>query len=234
MKLSLILALLLMTGIVFGQSAAQKKISDSYYQAQEKIFEAKAKILRSHGRLPIDFFDAAMILGQYGGHSSGLGSSFGAYSFYQPAFDQADRSWWIQGMMRAGSDLLVAVNRNAAFTGGTCNGWGSGSTREDGCFSWSYKPPQSPVGYSVGFIYKGPENAKVIEVVDKITLRLDKTSPSDVMQYDLSILPPDYVDLCACKMPVTTPDEMKNTRPCIQGGSLAPGASCSVTIGLGK
>lgn len=40
----------------------------------------------------------------------------------------------------------------------------------------------------------------VVEVVNKSTLRLDKKATGDVLQYDLGILPPDYVNMCACSM----------------------------------
>ena len=84
--------------------------------------------------MPEDFGDSFAVLGAYGWHSAsdpgvsspgtvpamgvlthGRGGSFGAYSFNPAAFEQAKRCWWIHGVMEAGSDILVPVNRNAEF-----------------------------------------------------------------------------------------------------------------------
>jgi len=213
-----------------AQNNAPKKMNT---KSQEALISEHAQTLMEHGRLPSDFGSPFIILGQYGWVSDASGSR-GRYSFYQPAFEQADRSWWIHGMMKAGSDLLIAVSRTARFTGGECNQWASSSNSDMQCVGWTYRPSQSPVGYDVGFMYKGPEHAKVLEVVDYKTLRLDKRAVNDVLQFDLSILPPDYVDMCSCMMPSTSSDssDLKKSKPYTPGMTLGPGESTAITIQL--
>lgn len=163
--------------------ALEEETSARYRSLSRKVIDDHASILMKEGRMPTDFAATFTVLGEFGWHKLSDAYS-GVYTFHQASFDQAKRSWWIHGTMKAGSDLLVAVNRNSQFE---CSDWDATSCKMN-----------SPVGFSVGFMYKGPVDAKVLAVVGRSTLRLDKVSPADVLQYDLSILPPDYVDMCQC------------------------------------
>lgn len=194
-----------MLSLLFGASvaivlcvclaAAGKTKSDIFIEAQQKVIDEHAKVLQDAGRMPADFASAYIVLGSYGWHGDGSSGSFGAYSFYEPAFEQATRSWWINGVMHAGSDLLIAVNRNVEFIR-KCRGVWADSAGHSG---QDCDPPMhSPVGYKVGVMYDGSKGAKVIEVVNGHTLRLDKKSLGEALKFDLEILPPDYVDMCAC------------------------------------
>lgn len=212
----LTIGLLLALTACSGQHKTVKGFSteDAYQQKQKHFIDTHVKILQKGGRMPTDFVDGYMVLGIYGwradnglsetGPTASLGllqasgGAFGAYTFYQAAFDQAKRSWWIDGVMKAGSDLLVAVNRNAEFKRVVrSESWDS-----EGGHKIDQGPPMnSAVGYHVGYMYHGPKDAVVVEVIDGRTLRLNKSSPGDVLQFDLAILPPDYVDMCDCRMP---------------------------------
>lgn len=170
--------------------------SERYIKQQLAVIHSYAEKLVDAGRLP-DTADAFRILGQYGWHNagsgassvgalatlsvltSGTGGSFGAYTFYQPAYEQAQRSWQIHGMMETGSDILWPMNANAKFT-------------------------EQIIGYHVGYISDGPEHATVIGLPKyddgsfRGGLQLDKKATKLVRQWGLMILPPDYVDMCAC------------------------------------
>lgn len=189
------------TWALFVRAASKpREQSEIYYAKQEKIIEAHAATLRKEGRMPLDFSDAFRVIGQYGWHSAcgdGVGAvaqvwiyrcdggSFGAYTFYEPAFAQAKRTWWIHGVMEKGSDLLHPMNRGAKFD-------------------------ESIIGYGVSFMYKGPEGARVIELPkysdgsSMNVLRLDKKSPDFAQQWDMAITPPDYVDMCSCTITTST------------------------------
>lgn len=166
---------------------------------ESALFEAHAAILQQEGRLPADFEGVHYILGRYGWHghagherSDGVrlrrsGGAFGAYSFYQPAFEQAQRSWWIHGVMEAGSDILRPVNMNAKFA-------------------------DQVVGYRVGHISvvgsrESIRDAVVVEVPKYFdgsstnTLRLDTKASGFALGYNIGILPPDFVSLCECGIP---------------------------------
>ena len=219
MKKLLIIAIAL-AGPACGQpkNAAKKPDADTFRKQQEKLIDEHVAILARDGRVPVDFSHGYATLGRYGWHSD-VGStvgpaanavhrfsnsgSYGAYSFYRPAFDQAKRSWWIIGMMKAGSDLLVAINRNARFDNSDCSYWSA----SDGTSGKDCPPPKanSPLGFLVGPMYDSESqsfirDAVVVEVVSYDKVRLNKRAKGDVLQYDLGILPPDYIDMCACKM----------------------------------
>lgn len=193
--------------LVLTVFVAVSQTANQYNATQAKVFEAKEKILVEHGRMPVDFGNTFRVLGVYGWRRGPTGL-FGAYTFSEEAFQQADRSWFIHAMMKEGSDLLIAVNRNVKFDRSNSS-WILGCT---GCTEeylkkenaktamTGYLPPVSPVGYMVGFMYKGPEGATVVEVVNRTTLRLDKKSPGDVLSYDVQITPPDYRNMCECEI----------------------------------
>ena len=184
--------------LVCGQKKASR--SEYFINEQSKLIEAHTKILSEEGRLT-PAANSYAILSQYGWHSSCgdevgarptwvfrcAGGSFGAYSFYQPAYEQAKRSWWINGVMETGSDLLRAT---------------------------SYaKFDKSIIGYDVSAIslewdgrseFEFIRGAKVIEVLQypdgsiKSVVRLNKKAPRFAEQWGISITPPDYIDMCAC------------------------------------
>jgi hypothetical protein len=186
----------LLAVIVFA--AHSKKPNDEpgdFRKRERKIIAQHASILMDEGRMPIDFGLDFDVLGRYDWHPLGNRGGFGAYQFHQPAFEQAKRSWWIIGVMKAGSDLLVAINQNARFKGDEVYDL---SASDDGTLGKT-PPMNSPVGFKVGYMYNGPTDATVVEVINIRTLRLSKKADHDVLQYDLPILPPDYVDMCNCK-----------------------------------
>lgn len=185
------------------QPQSQKVVlGEAFIRRETAEIERHADILKREGRIPTDFWSSHRVLGRYGWHNNegdssvggtpslGLlqrgarsGGSFGAYSFYRPAFEQASRSWWIHGVMEAGSDILHVVNRNAKLT-------------------------EQVIGYRVQYISAYPHeirDATVIEIpkwpdgsLRSSELRLNKRAPSYAMTYDIGILPPDYVDMCNC------------------------------------
>lgn len=210
-----------------AQVKASLDATDSYQDrlraTQHKLFAKHKAILVAEGRMPLEFFDEYLVLGQYGWHSSRgggqlsvgaamtvLAPSFGMYSFHPAAFEQAKRSWWIDGVMESGSDILVPVNHGARFTT-RCDVW---ATSTNGVTT-EYSPPcvntmNSPVGHRVDYIWDGEgdglRDATVIELVKYPDgsstghLRLNKKARHFALTYGIGILPPDYVDMCACKM----------------------------------
>lgn len=257
MKISFLAIVFLMALSACGQNkrpataTKPKSPSETYIDAQLNLIKEHAKKLAKEGRMPEDFASTELFLAEYGWHSGnetapgnqpplwllqsgarqGTGS-FGAYSFSQRAFAQAQKQWWIHGVIEKGKDLLYPLNRNANFD-------------------------PSVVGYRISGIYGERLSATVIEVRGKGyewqswgsdgssdhgkdtwsgPLRLSKPFPDDgkeprfVYQYDIAILSPDYVDMCGCTMSSTSAPVSKSITPCIQGGSLGPGEECSVSI----
>lgn len=257
--------------------------SDVFRDGQLALINEHAKILMDEGRMPEDFGDAFSVLGTYGWHSAsdpgvstggtvpslgvlnhGRGGAFGAYSFSPEAFEQAKRCWWIHGVMEAGSDILVPVNRNAQFRT-WCDETFTMSASVSFTTTVSFVdangnavpplPPLtaeevaaraadekaereeaakqafaerearcpnkmgSPIGYRIGYIAAWDEQGNFVPITDatvigmpthpdgslKGTLQLDKKAKGFARSYDIAILPPDYVDMCACTMgePVT-------------------------------
>jgi hypothetical protein len=163
-----------------GQHAKKEESSaGSYINKQLKIIEQHKAVLAELGRMPSDFWNPELFLAQYGWHSA-PGLWFGAYSFHQPAFEQAKRSWFIHGVMEKGGNRLYAMNVNAKFD-------------------------ESIVGYTVVFLHMGIRNAKVIGLykyddgsVDHRSVLINQTAAEFGFQYNIAILPPDYVDYCQC------------------------------------
>lgn len=185
------------------------KASDRYIQEQEGVFSSHQAELVKQGRMPSDFGDAYRVLGQYGWHTgrdtsvrevgtrpslgflqfSDGGGTFGAYTFYEPAWEQAQRSWWIHGVMETGSNVLHAVNMSAKFT-------------------------DQVVGYYVDFLWDGcrtcdgrtsPRHIKVLDIpkysdgsLHSRELVIDYRAKRFVEMYNVGVLPADYVDMCAC------------------------------------
>lgn len=178
--------------------------------------------------------------------STGCDGSFGAYTFNADAFKQAQRLYVVHGEMLAGTDILIDASWEECIPekGGVCiiaSTDGYTSPRGKGAFDVSV------VGYLVdgltycmkyGVHYEhcdgnlSTEPSKVIKFIDGGHIQLDHKAKYDAEMYGLVIVPPDYVDMCDCTMPVMTetPEEEKKEKPCVQGGSLAPGESCSMSI----
>lgn len=229
----------LMTIVLLPLMACGQVKKYTHPQSEEEILFAKTsalmkshvQLLRAAGRWPQEGEDGGgdgfTELGHYDWHSGKSGGYFGAYSFSQEAFEQAMRSWKVgRAQIAEGSDILVNVGR--------------------GGFD------KSAVGYSVGYMTycslhggvlhhceePGFPGARVIEFIDSTHLRLDKKAKWDAEFYGLQVTPPDYMDMCNCTnnfspFQSTTPaQDPKTVKPCVQGGSLAPGASCSVSISI--
>ena len=140
--------------------------------------EQYAAILKQNGRMPSDFNFASNVLGRYGWHATSGGGYEGRYTFFQPAFDQAMRSWWVNAVMEGGSDVLRPVFSTAEFD-------------------------DSVIGHHVGRIYMAEsesflKDAVVVGLASHGGLRLNQTAPHFAMSHGISILPPDYVDMCNC------------------------------------
>jgi hypothetical protein len=239
------------------QLAHKPLSSDQYIDRQLKIIETHKKHLVDVGRVTdSEHFNAELYLATYGWHSPCGetqfcgGGSFGAYTFSQEAFEQAKRLYVIHGEMLAGSDILTDATWGECIPekGGGCiigSSDGYTSPRAKGAFD------AAVVGYSVGgltycmkygahyehcdgalFDSKSlTEPSKVVKFIDGGHVQLDHKAKYDAEMYGLVITPPDYVDMCRC----TTPMETAPTppaKPCVQGGSLGPGESCSVSLSL--
>lgn len=243
---------------------AKKSASEIYYQRQDKLFEAHEKELIKLGRVPEGFSGPEMILGQYGWHTradissvgnqpplwllqnSGDEGAFGAYTFFQPAFDQAKRSWIIDGFMLPGSDLLWPTNRNAKFDKSVI-GYSVDYLSESGCYK---DDGNTPCEDDFKNKWHKLRDAHVVEVFGHSyeweswgtgghdqgpeywdgPLKLDKKAPAFMRRWGINIKPPDWVDMCQCTMQSTVTTTTEQDKSCVQGGTLMPGQSCSVSI----
>lgn len=201
MKALLLFARIIGVGILAcGQNRNGTLSEKQFHKEQEALIEAHKKMLVDAGRITDpDHFMASAFLGEYGWFSgtcdeycdrkTGVGCGkcqFGAYVFSQAAFDQAKRIYVLRGQIAEGSDLLVDV--------------GSGAFDKDA------------IGSDVGYLTycslhggklhhcdeDGLRDAKVVEFIDKNTVRLSKFAKYDAEMNGLAILPPGYVDMCAC------------------------------------
>lgn len=95
MKITILLASITLLVACRAQTKAAKSheplADEVYYSTQEKIFKEKSAELAKMGRIPAGY-DAIDSMSQYGWHPMDDGS-FGAYTFYQPAFEQAKQTW---------------------------------------------------------------------------------------------------------------------------------------------
>jgi hypothetical protein len=223
-----------------------------YIARQSKLIQEHKQLLVKAGRVTDpDHFPAELYLANYAWHTHGDGM-FGTYTFYQPAFEQAKKLYVIHGEMLAGTDILVDTSWGECIEekyGGCIIGSSDGyaSPRKPGAFD------AAVVGYFVGTLtycmkygahYEHcgdldgdagfTEPAKVVEFIDGGHVRLDHKAKYDAEMYGLVIAPPDYVDMCECSATVqnihadTPPAEP--AKPCVQGGTLQPGESCSVGV----
>lgn len=190
MKHAVMIALLVVTSC--GQPTIHEK---AFHAKQEKLIKSKAQILRDAHRLDDDYMGDFTLLGSYGWFSGicdedskPSACSFGSYVFSEAAFEQAKLVWRGHMQMAENSDLLISVD----------------GTEFD----------KSVVGYSVGYLTycslhggklwhcdeKGFNGAKVVEFIDKHTLRLDKKATWDAEMNHVLITPPTFVDMCNCTL----------------------------------
>jgi hypothetical protein len=257
------------------KSSTPKSSSDRYHEKQGVIFKAKSEELEKLGRIPTGF-DAYRYMSQYGWysgnesaignqpplwllqHGDGVGGAFGAYSFYQPAFEQAKNMWVFDGFMLPGSDLLWIKNSNIKFDKSVIGRIVPGLV-PTGCYADNGNDPCEPEfknpHYSGTLFPKSPgelENAKVIDVFGHEyesqswgsdgsydhgpeywdgPLRLDKKATAFLEMHRIELLPFGYVDMCACIITTTSAQSETPAKACVQGGTLMPGETCSVSLG---
>jgi hypothetical protein len=250
-----------------SKTPVKQSAEDVYIDRQLKIIESHKAELVKMGRMSADYGSAEILLGRYGWHTSselssvgataplwllkrgGDGGSFGAYSFYQPAFEQAKRTWVIDAFMLPGSDLLWVRNRNIKFDKSVI-GLTVEFISEDSCWKddgatpceegWNWKQREihdAKIIDVFGHTHEweswgtGGEHTKGPEYWEG-PLRLDKKAPAFMQQYGIIIKPPDWVDMCACMTRSTGTTSTDSTKPCVQGGTLAPGETCSLGISV--
>ncbi len=254
MKIFVLLFVCVMTGC--GQTP-KKSQSELYYATQEKLFKQHSEELAKLGRIPAGF-DAYMYMSQYGWHSAHQssignqpilesGGSFGAYTFYQPALEQAKQMWVVDVFILPGSDLLWIKNSNIKFDKSVigrkidflyesvCYKDDGNTPCEEDFKSQSRELRDATIidVFGHGFEYeswgsdgshsRGPEHWDG-------PLKLNKKAPAFMQQYRVEIKPPNWVDICSCT--ISSEPMPASTKPCTQGGSLAPGESCSVSFSL--
>lgn len=182
-----------------------------------KIIQEHADALAKLGRIPTNYGSPERFLAQYGWHYTSKGA-FGAYSFYQPAFEQAKRMWIFDGYMLPGSDLLWVMNSNIRFDKSAI-GRTVAFLYESGCYRDDGNTPCEPDAGG-----KGQElrNATVLDVFGHTfewrsltdgshgaefwegPLKLDKKAPAFMRQYGITLMPVDWIDMCACAIPTSS------------------------------
>jgi hypothetical protein len=235
MKSAILFATLIAIGVCVAQ-VARHESGEAYINRQLKIIEAHKALLVKAGRITDpSHFSAEVYLASYGWHGDANGS-FGAYTFYAPAFEQAKRIFVIHGEVDEGSNILVDANYGHYVE----DERGVTELSSDNVGKGAFDP--SIVGDTVpGLTYcesygnhnkycdePGLIGAKVIKFIDRGHVMLDKTADHDAVMYGLTITPPDYVDMCGCTVPMSAPDP--NAKPCVQGGTLNPGESCTMAV----
>lgn len=213
----------------------------AFHEQQDHIIREHWEQLVKSGRITDDHVMPAALIGTYGwydgicdevyGDNSNrvdgkTACSFGAYSFLEAAFEQAKHLYIIRGQMAEGSALLVDVGAGAFdkdIVGYTVPGLTYCSLH--GGKLWHCGGNLFDLGPDTSF---GP--SKVLKFIDKFTVQLDHKAKYDAEMYGLTITPPDYVDMCNCSMPIVQEPKEKESKPCVQGGTLAPGESCSISI----
>lgn len=155
------------------------KLSAKEFRACEKQkFDAAVNKLKSAGRWEAHT-EASFELGYFtwmngevendGKKSDGY---FGTYLYQESAFQKAMQCWWIHGVVKAETDILISLGDNTKFD-------------------------QSAVGHRVQSMYqaksgKSFEGATITEFIDEKTLRLDRKSEFDAEQYGMKITPVNY------------------------------------------
>lgn len=187
-----------------------------------KVIDAKCKELAKLGHVPKHFNDCASLIGQYQWHGNGSGY-FGTYEFYPLAFEQAKRGWWgFHGTVIEGGDELWVedntVNEWCTSSGsiGTLQPGESASISVGGSNSTCGHDPypivfdSSVIGRTIshmswvyvdnkGKYVHGDFGAKIIAIIDNgKNLKLSSRAPHHADQWNMSIRPEDYVDMCDC------------------------------------
>lgn len=154
--------------------------SEAFHAVEKVKFDEHAAKLVQAGRWPTaDTDEVYEEIGQYGEHSRDFRKGwFGAYTFHQPAFDQAMRSWRVWAKMSKGGDVLEAVNPEVRFDA-------------------------SIVGSRIDNMYGIWMDATVVAFIDAHHVRLDKRSRESFEEARADIRPPDYQDMCGCRYAVT-------------------------------
>lgn len=196
--LAVLLTLLCCT-IAFSQ--VKRKTSEAPETPYLRVIDAKCKELAKIGRVGKGF-DCAELIGQYEWHGD-QNRYFGTYSFYKPAFEQAKRGWWgLHGKVIEGSDeLWVEDNSISSWCGATSSNCGR---------DYPIKFDQTVIGRTISTMFMdwadpsgkfqgGEFQAKVIAIIDGgANLKLDKRAPHHAEQWNMSIAPDDYQDMCQC------------------------------------
>jgi hypothetical protein len=166
----------------------------AFHAKQDKIIKAHLKMLVDAGRITdaehvMDF----ALLGTYGWYNGvcdeGGNASpcyFGSYVFSPEAFEQAKNIFIIHGQMEGGSDFLIDV--------------GSGAFDKSivGHIAGSMTYCELTGGKLRHCNEGGFTGGKVIEFIDKNTVRLDKKAKWNADMYGLEIRPDDFMDMCRC------------------------------------
>lgn len=186
-----------------GLAGKDWSTSNKYIKQQQKIIDQHKDELVVLGRMSKDYSSmyVDLALARYGWHGDGDGY-FGAYSFYQPAFEQAKRGWFLsQGHVIEGNDELWS-DENLKFDdtvkGRTVTLYMS--WREKGEFKNSYFKATI-----IGFPPK--EHCSNC-------LLLDKSAPHYAEMAQIQILPDDWVDMCACTN--NSGPEFQNGQPVVE------------------
>lgn len=177
--------------------AAKPKLSDSerFINAEEAKINAHAKLLVAAGHMTTEFTKQAStytLLGQYNWHGGATGGYFGAYSYYEPAFQQARRGWFMHGEVLEGNNEFWPEDD-----------WDSDKQASEIKFDASiigYQLPRMSMAWAKdGKVIYGDFTAKIVGVKENgHTLILDKYAPHQAEQWGMEIVPPGWQDLCNC------------------------------------
>lgn len=158
-------------------------LEDDLMSAEEAKIEAHKAELVKLGHMDEDFRMAETVIGHYEWHGNG-GGYFGAYSFYEPAFEQAKRGWFLHGEVLEGSNELWTPGRSIHFDQSAI-----GLKVQRLSMSWFEK----------GSFRNQWFNAKIVGIKeDGQTAILDKHAPHHAEQWGLQIVPDDWKDMCGC------------------------------------
>jgi hypothetical protein len=165
--------------------------ADRFIDRELKIIEAHKQELVKLGRMSNDFGMAEIILGRYDWHGDGPGY-FGAYSFYQPAFEQAKRGWFLHGEVLEGSNELWPHDD-----------WDTKGQSHIIHFDESiigYTLPEMYMSWFKDGKYTGAWfTAKIIGIAEDGHIAiLDRRAPHHAEQWQMQIVPNDWQDMCAC------------------------------------
>lgn len=190
-------------------SCAQTPHSKKFIDKELANIKAHAKLLVASGHMTNDYvnrMDTPGILGRYAWHGDGSGY-FGAYSFYEPAFEQAKHGWFLHGTVLEGSDEFWPEDD-----------WDDDKQQGGIVFDQSiigYTLPQMYMAWVQDGKHQGGEfTAKIIGIKDNgHTLLLDKRAPHHAEQWGMAIVPADWKDMCECHSPGPT---FVNNRPVVE------------------